>query len=96
MTLIIVLRTWQGTLMTKQTDDSMVAFEQSRVAELAEFYRALAALSESASVDELFAQSDAVWARIREMSPVIISTTEELAFSKLLLAMKNSCCKALG
>lgn len=82
--------------MTEQTDDPMVTFEQGRVLELAALYRAMAALSDAANVDELFAESDAVWARIREMSPVTISATEELAFTKQLLAMKNSCCKALG
>lgn len=82
--------------MTDQDQDPMIAFEQSRVADLAALYRAMAALSEAATLDELLVQIEGVQARIREMSPTMISTAEELAFNKQVLAMKDSCHKALG
>ncbi|MBL3624188.1 hypothetical protein RYA05_10045 [Pseudomonas syringae pv. actinidiae] len=82
--------------MTDENEDPMIAFEQSRVEDLAAFYNAMAALSRAATLDQLSVQSDAVQALIREMSPTMISTAEELAFSAQVLAMKDSCRKALG
>ncbi|MCW6054577.1 hypothetical protein [Pseudomonas fragariae (ex Marin et al. 2024)] len=79
-----------------QNQDPMVAFEQSRVADLAALYNAIAALSTAATLDQLLAQSEAVQARICKMSPTMISPDEELAFGMQMQAMRDSCRQALG
>ncbi|WP_117143890.1 hypothetical protein [Pseudomonas amygdali] len=79
-----------------QNQDPMVAFDQSRVADLAALYNAIAALSTAATLDQLLAQSEAVQARICKMSPTMISPAEELAFSMQMQAMRDSCRQALG
>lgn len=82
--------------MTDQNIDPLIAFEQSRVADLAALYHAMAALTEAVCLDDLFVQSDAVQARIRELSPTMISTAEQMAFNEQVLALKDSRRKALG
>lgn len=82
--------------MAEQAQDPMVAFEQSRVADLAAFYRDLAALSEAKTLEELIAQERPLRMRLHELSPTMISMKEALALNDLLAAMADSCANALG
>ncbi|ENY74393.1 hypothetical protein C206_27177 [Pseudomonas putida TRO1] len=82
--------------MTEITPDSMTAFEQTRVADLAAFYRALAALSETPTLDDLLALEPPLRGRLEALSPSLISETEAQALSRLLQGMIDSCVKALG
>ncbi|WP_024677698.1 hypothetical protein [Pseudomonas syringae] len=79
-----------------QNQDPMVAFEQSRVADLAALYNAMAALSTASTLDQLLIQSEALQARISKMSPTMISPAEELTFRMQMLAMRDSCSQTLG
>lgn len=82
--------------MAEQAQDPMIAFEQSRVADLAAFYRDLAALSEAKTLEELFALEKPLRMRLRELSPTMIGMKEALALNTLLTAMADSCAYALG
>jgi len=82
--------------MTEQTQDPMQAFEQTRVAELAAFYRELAALSEATTRADLFALVPPLRRRLEALSPTLISMKEALALHDLFQAMTDSCAKALG
>ncbi len=82
--------------MTEVTPDSMTAFEQTRVAELAAFYLALAALSEAPSLDDVLALKQSLRLRLDELSPSLISQTEAQALQHLLRGMTDSCIRALG
>ncbi|WP_185750547.1 hypothetical protein [Pseudomonas fulva] len=82
--------------MTEHEEDSMVAFEQSRVADLAAFYRDLAALSDATTLDDLLALEQPLLVRLRNLSPTLISKNEALALCDLTQSMIRSCAKALG
>lgn len=82
--------------MTEITPDSMQAFEQTRVADLAAFYRGLAALSEATALDDVLAQEQLLQVRLRELTPTLISMKEALALRDLLQGMTDSCVRALG
>ncbi|WP_058639049.1 hypothetical protein [Pseudomonas parafulva] len=77
-------------------DDPMIAFEQTRAAELAEFYRGLALLSEVTTLDDLRAHESSLRMRLMEMLPELISGPEAQAFQYHLNAMLHSCACALG
>lgn len=82
--------------MTEITPDAMQAFEQTRVADLAAFYRALAALSEATTLDNVLAQEPPLRGRLDALSPSLISQSEEQALRRLLQGMIDSCVRALG
>lgn len=79
-----------------QDQDPMIAFEQTRVADMAAFYRNLAELSEATTLEDLFAQEQPLLMRLRELSPTLISMKEALTLREMVQAMTNSCSKALG
>jgi len=82
--------------MTEHSQDPMMAFAQTRVAELAAFYRDLAALSEATTRNDVFAMEQPLLMRLRTLSPTLIGAREALAMRDLVQAMTVSCAKALG
>ncbi len=82
--------------MADDADDPMVAFEQTRVADLAAFYRDLAALSEAVTMDEVLARKQGVRTRLSDLAEGLISRQEYQALEQLLQAMTDSCIAALG
>lgn len=82
--------------MTEVTPDSMTAFEQTRVADLAAFYRALAALSDATTLDDVLALKEQLLIRLADLTPSLISQKESKALHEQVWAMTDSCLKVLG
>ncbi|MBA1218180.1 hypothetical protein [Pseudomonas fulva] len=82
--------------MNPHANDPMVAFEQTRVADLATFYRDLAALADATTVEQVLARKQGVHTRLQDLSPALISRQEYQALEQLLQAMTDSCVAALG
>ncbi|MDN4500111.1 hypothetical protein QYE73_22750 [Pseudomonas mosselii] len=82
--------------MSTPEQDPMVAFEQTRAADLAAVYRALAALAEAPDLDTLHDRQDDVEHLLHDLLPSMISEAEFAAFGVQIEATALTCRRALG